>query len=72
MKEPLDGFADRLIRNGEVPEFLRGLIEKGYPFLKLFEDWKKERRKYEDTQNQAYPDRPTQGYKQARRFYDNR
>ena len=29
MKDPLDGFADRLIRNGEVKEFVKGLAEKG-------------------------------------------
>jgi hypothetical protein len=28
MRQPLDQFADRLVRNGEVPEFIRGLIEK--------------------------------------------
>lgn len=32
MKEPLNQFAERLIRNGEIQEFLDGLIEKGvYP-----------------------------------------
>ena len=29
MKEPLNQFADRIIRNGEVAEFIAGLIEKG-------------------------------------------
>lgn len=29
MRDPLDQFAERLIRNGEIPEFIEGLIEKG-------------------------------------------
>jgi hypothetical protein len=29
MKEPLNQFADRLINNGEVKEFIQGLINKG-------------------------------------------
>jgi len=29
MKEPLNQFADRLIANGEVEEFIHGLIDKG-------------------------------------------
>jgi len=28
MREPLNQFADRLIRNGEVKEFIKGLLEK--------------------------------------------
>jgi len=32
MKEPLNSFAERLIRNGELREFLIGLTEKGYTF----------------------------------------
>lgn len=35
MIQPLDGFADRLIRNGEVEEFVRGLIAKGFSPEKL-------------------------------------
>ena len=32
MREPLDSFADRLIRSGELVEFLRGLmLEKHVP-----------------------------------------
>lgn len=30
MREPLNQFADRIVRTGELPEFLRGLmLEKG-------------------------------------------
>ena len=29
MRDPLDQFAERLIRNGEVKEFIQGLMEKG-------------------------------------------
>lgn len=29
MNAPLDQFADRLIANGEVEEFIHGLIDKG-------------------------------------------
>ena len=29
MREPLNQFADRIIRNGEVPEFIHGLVDKG-------------------------------------------
>ena len=28
MREPLNQFADRLVRNGEVAEFVRGLVEE--------------------------------------------
>ena len=36
MREPLDQFADRLVRCGEVEEFIRGLIkEKGVPFSRI-------------------------------------
>lgn len=29
MREPLNQFAERIIRNDEVKEFIQGLIEKG-------------------------------------------
>ena len=28
MKEPLNNFADRIVRNGELTEFLKGLVEE--------------------------------------------
>lgn len=29
MKEPLNSFAQRIVRNGEVTEFIRGLVDMG-------------------------------------------
>jgi hypothetical protein len=39
MEEPLNQFAERLIRNGEVGKFIEGLIEKtNYDFIKKIVD----------------------------------
>jgi hypothetical protein len=39
MRAPLDQFAERLIRNGEIGEFLKGLIEKtSHEFVKNIVD----------------------------------
>jgi len=35
MKEPLNQFAERIIRNGEVTEFIRGLIAKGADAIEI-------------------------------------
>jgi hypothetical protein len=37
MKEPLNQFADRIIRNSEVAEFIQDLIEKGVPPERIVE-----------------------------------
>ena len=35
MKEPLNQFADRILRNNEVRMFIAGLVEKGYDKFEL-------------------------------------
>ena len=46
MREPLNQFADRIIRNNEVSEFIRGLIEKGVSPQAIVDATKPEPPKY--------------------------
>ena len=36
MRNPLNQFADRIIRNGEIEEFIDGLLDKGVTLEKLY------------------------------------
>lgn len=46
MRDPLNQFAERLIRNGEVKEFIEGLIEKGIDPATIVEATKPDIRVY--------------------------